>query len=159
MRQSYGALVINNNTTPSRAPNAAAVHTQGWAAHGVSQHGDQSVPPTPATGKLTLVPGVYQIVVSLAIETEDISGTSGDGVGLVSAQLYKGGSAVGGTKRTVSMLAVDRPQSIHIEDIVEITEAQAEAGTNYVQLFLSSGDASGNDVTVTNAIFAAYRKA
>lgn len=159
MRQSYGALVINANTTPSRAPNAAAVHTQGWAAHGVSQHGDQSVTPATATGKLTLVPGVYRVTASLAIETEDISGTSGDAIGLVSAQLYKGGSAIGGTKRTVSMLAHDRPQVVQIEDIVEITEAQAEAATNYVQVYLSSGDASGNDVTVSNAIFAAYRLA
>ena len=159
MRQSYGALVINNNTTPSRAPNAAAVHTQGWAAHAVSQQGDQSVTPAASTGKLTLAAGVYRVVASLAIETEDISGTSGDGIGLVSAQLYKGGSAVSGTKRTVSMIAIDRPQSVHLEDIVQITEAQVEAATNYVQVYLSSGDASGNDVTVNNGILAAYRMA
>lgn len=157
MRQPFGALIINSNTTPSRAPNAAAVHTQGWAAHGVSQNGEGSVTPVAASGKLTLAEGVYRVEASLAIETEDYSGTSGDAIGLVSAQLYKGGSALSGTKRTLSMLAHDRPQSVHLVDIVRVTAAQVEAATNYVQVFLSSGDANGNDVTVSNGILAATR--
>ena len=157
MRTSYGALKIAANTTPSVAPNTPAAFTTGWAAHGVSQQGDASVTPVAASGKLTLVEGVYRVCASLAFETENISGTSGDDSNDVSFTLYAGGSALSGTKRSVNQQALDRPACVQTEDIVEITSAMVDAGTNYVQLYSSSGASNGTDITVTNGILSALR--
>lgn len=153
----YGGLSINANTTAAIAPNTAAKYTQGWAAHGVSQHGDGSVTPSAANSRLTLAQGVYEILANLTVETEDISHTSGDDAGIVTFQLYKGGSAVSGASAKMSHLDSDRPQAVVVADIVEVTAAQVTAGTNYVELYVSSGDASGNDITVSNGRFLAKR--
>lgn len=153
----YGGLSINANTTAAIAPNTAAKYTQGWAAHSVSQHGDLSVVASAANSRLTLKQGIYEVKANLVVETEDISGTSGDDAGDVTFQLYKGGSAVAGAVAVTNHQDSDRRQTVSIVDIVEVTKAQVDAGTNYVELYVSSGDASGNDITVTNGRFLATR--
>jgi len=153
----YGGLSINANTTAAIAPNTAAKYTQGWAAHGVSQHGDGSVSASAANSRLTLKAGVYEILVNLVVETELVSGTSGDAVGDVTFQLYKGGSAVSGALAKVNHQASDRPATVTIVDHVEVSAAQVTAGTNYVEVYAKSGDASGNDITVSNGRFLAKR--
>lgn len=153
----YGALSINANSTSVPAPFAAAKFTQGWAAHGVSQHGVLDVVPSVSNSRLTCLPGVYRVTFNAEAETDQVSGTSGDGVGNVSFQLYQAGVAVSGAIAKMNAVAVDRPQTIAIHDIVEITKAQLDAGTNYLEIYFSGGDASGNDVTVRNARFIAER--
>lgn len=157
MSTPFGGLSIDANTTASIAGGTAAKHTQGWAAHGVSAGGALDVVPSAANSRLTLRPGVYRVVGQMSVESEDISGTSGDDAGRVELKLYKGGSAVAGAAGEVYFEDSDRPQTVHIEDIVRVTPAQADAGTNYVELWWDATDASGNDVTVKNGRLLAYR--
>lgn len=147
---SYGGLQIAGNTTASIAGGTAAKHTQGWAAHNISQHGDAAVTPSVANSRLTLVQGVYQVTGIMSVETEGVgaSGTSGDAIGRMKLKLYQGGSAVSGASGEVDFQATDRPQTIVIQDIIEITKAQVDAGTNYVELWWDATDASGNDIIV-----------
>lgn len=156
-QNSYGALKIAGNTTATYAPNAAAKLTQGWAAHGVSQQGDAAVAPSAANSRLVLQPGVYLVQLSLEAEGESAGGTSGDATGVITFQLYQAGVALTGPKTQIDTQAADRPQSVHLHDIVHITKAQYEAGTNYVEVYHAGGDASGNDVLVSNAVFSAVR--
>lgn len=155
----YGGLQISGNSTAFTVPNAAAKYTQGWEAHAVSQHGNADVAPSTSNSRLVLLPGVYKVTFNAVVETEVVSGTSGDSVGTVSFQLYKAGTAVDGAKAKVNALAADRPQTATVVDIVEITEAQRTAGTNYVEIYASSGDASGNDIVISDATFLAERLA
>jgi len=158
MATAFGALSINGNATPSLVPNVAAKYTQGWAAHSVSQRGNRSVTVSAANSRLTLVPGVYEVELNLTAETEDVSGTSqADAIGVVTFQLRRGGVALAGAVAQLDAQAVDRPQTISIHDIVEITRAHVTAGTNYVEVYHSSGDAAGTDILIANGRFIAKR--
>lgn len=157
MQVAYGGLQIAANTTPSLAPATAAKHTQGWAAIAAAQHGAQEIAASVANSRLTLVPGVYLVVWQASLETEDISGTSGDGIGDVTLQIARGGTVVAGTRARMNHQNVDRLQSATALGLIEITQAQADASTNYVEPFIQSGDASGNDVTVREGQFFALK--
>lgn len=154
---SYGGLQIAGNSTAAIAPGTAAKYTEGWAAHGVSQRGDTGVVASAANSRLTLDQGVWKIEITLTVETEDISGTSGDDAGVIAFLLYKGGSAVSGAKATIDAQDSDRPQSVTILDIVEVTKANVDDSANYVELYVDATDASGNDITVSDAKFLAFK--
>jgi hypothetical protein len=153
----YGGLQIAGNTTAIIVPAAGAKLTQGWAAIAASRHGYGDVVPSVADSRLTLVPGVYKVEANLTLETETDAGTSGDGVGIIAGQLFVGGVAVAGTKARIDVQGVDRPQLLRPCGIIEITQAQADAGTNYVEVYLTATDASGNDVTISEGQFLAVK--
>lgn len=156
MNTPVSGLYIAANTTAFNVPNAATLFVTSMVA-AVFGHGELSVVPTAASGKLTCVPGIYEVVAELSIEGEYTSATSGDAVGIIAAQFYVGGSAVTGAKSKVSLEAEGQIECLKLTWIVEITKAQVDAGTNYIQLYLSSGDSSGNDVIVREGRFYAKR--
>lgn len=154
----YGALSINASSTAFYVgPTASPTKLTGWSAHSVRQEGDLSVVPNTTDSRLTLQPGIYRVVAKLDMEGETVGGTSGDAVGFITGQLFKAGVAVSGAVDRADVVADGTPDGLHIEDIIEITEAQKVAGTNYVDVRLSSADASGNDVIVRNARLIAYK--
>jgi hypothetical protein len=157
MNTPYGGMTIAANTTVTIAGGTAAKHTQGWAAHGVSRHGALDVTPDVDNSRLTLKAGVYRVVGQMSVEFEDFSGTSGDDAGRCELKIYAAGSAVSGAAGEFDMVDSDRPQTVTIEDIIEITAAQVVAATNYVELYWDATDASGNDITVKNGKLLAYR--
>lgn len=131
--------------------------TVGWAEIAAGRHGNKGVVPSTSTGRLTLQPGVYKVDLNLTLEGNYSSGTSGDYAGVVSAQLSVAGSLVAGTKTKVQTITEGLPMNVAVNAIVEITNAQLVAGTNYVSAYLIGGDASGNDVTVTEGRLLAQR--
>lgn len=155
----FGGLQIAGNATPTIAPAAGAKHTQGWAAIAASAHGDQSVTASVASSRLTLKQGTYLVTFNGSVQTEDVSGTSGDDAGIVTFQIFKGGSAVAGTKGRVDYQDQERPAIISCMGIIEIAESEVEASTptNYVEMYAIAADASGNDITVLEAQFFAIR--
>lgn len=159
MSTPFGGLQIAGNTTATIAPNTAAKHTQGWAAISPDGGGDLSVVASVANSRLTLVEGVYDVKCCLSIQTEAITATSGDDVGQLTGQVYRGGSAVAGTKGVMHILSNTRPGVLSFGGLVAITAAQVAAGTNYVEAYLKSGDASGNDIKVLEGQFYAVRLA
>lgn len=161
MSRGYGGFKIAAGVTSLNCPNAGvkltSTNVPTLAAVSVSKHGDQSVSEAASTGRLTLKPGVYDIRASLTIEGEYTSGTSGDSVGVITGQLYQAGSAVAGTKGKVHTQAEGQAVVLSFGGIVEITEAQRLAGTNYVEFYLFGGDANGNDVIPSEGQITAKR--
>lgn len=101
-----------------------------------------------ATFQAACIQGTYKLEASLSVETEDISGTSGDGVGNIRFQFRKNGVLIDGAEGQVNHQAIDRPAAISILGVVEITAAEVTAGTNTIALYATSTDASGNDYTI-----------
>jgi len=157
MNTPFGGLQVAANTTAFTVPAAGAKYTTGWAAIAAGQHGDNSVQESAVNSRLVLEPGVYFVQANFTLEGEFVSGTSGDAVGTITGQIFRGGVAVAGTRGKVGLEAEGEVDQLIFGGIVEITEAQKTAGTNYVEAFLSSGDASGNDVIVSEAQFNALR--
>lgn len=159
MNNPVAAIHITGNTTLFNAPAAGAALNVGWVANEALLHGDASIDTTIADGKLVLKPGIYQISAELYIEAPATSdgNTSGDAFGEIFAKLHVAGSAVAGTKAACQLDDVTEIKNLIINYPVEITEAQYEADTNYVQVFLNSTDASGNDVLVTEGRLVAVR--
>lgn len=157
----YGGFNIAGGTAALYCPNAGvkltSTNTPTLAANGASRQGDNSVVPAASTGRLTLQPGVYQVRASLTIEGEFSSGTSGDAVGVITGQLYRAGVAVAGSKGKAHTQTEGQTAVLSFGDIVEITYAQKEAGTNYVEFFLFGGDANGNDVIISEGQITALR--
>lgn len=157
----YGGFNIAGGTTALYCPNAGVKITSSnvptLAAGNASRGGDNSVVPAPSTGRLTLQPGVYQVRASLTIEGEFSSGTSGDAVGVITGQLYRAGVAVAGSKGKAHTQTEGQATVLSFGDIVEVTYAQKEAGTNHVEFYLFGGDASGNDVIVSEGQITALR--
>jgi len=152
----YGGLKISDNTAPSIAPGTAAKHTEGWAAMGVGSHGSLAVQESAANSRLICEPGVYHVSYQMTVESEDVSGTSGDAAGVVNAEIYAAGVATGLSAKT-NHTGSDLAQSVTVIGLVEITDAQKDAGTNYIEGYIASGDGSGNDVTVRDAQLVALR--
>lgn len=148
---SAGGLYVNGNTTAVLAAAVAAKYTQGWTAFG-TQRGDLTITEGATAGTLTCKPGKYMVHACLSVETEDISGTSGDDVGIVHFSVYKDSSAVTGLKSSVHCLDSDRPQNVVICGPVEVDAAD----TGALSLYVSTTDASGNDICVTQAQFTAW---
>lgn len=148
----YGSFQVAGNTQALNCPNAGVVLTSAnttLAVNSVSQQGDQSVSLSASTGRATLKPGFYKIDAKLTIEGEFTSGTSGDAVGVITGQVYRGGSAVAGTKGKCHTQAEGQASILAFGGVLEITKAQYDADTNYVDFRLFGGDASGNDVIVS----------
>lgn len=147
---SYGGLYVSGNTTAIVAYNTAAAYTTGWVAYGLGR-GDLTVTENATAGTLTCGPGVYEVWLTGDVETEDISGTSGDDVGVVTFQVYKDGVAEAGVKTTVDLEESDRAHNFCAHGFVEV-----DAGdTGELAVYVSSADSSGNDVTVKNCQFTA----
>lgn len=143
---SAGALYIHNNSTPQTAQAAGAKIT-GFSAFGISTLGNQAVTETPASNRLVAgTSGLFMASAQASIETEDISGTSGDDAGNVSIQLAKNGTLITGTKAGGTHADSDGLQSLAIPPIpVRLNKG------DYIELFAVSDDASGNDITVRQA--------
>jgi hypothetical protein len=159
MNNPVAAMHITGNTTLFSVPAAGAALNVGWTANEGLLHGDTSVDTTVADGKLVLKPGIYQVTAELYIEAPATSdaNTSGDAFGEIFASIYRAGSLVAGTKAACQLDDVTEIKNLVINYPVEITVAQYEAGTNYVQVYLSATDSSGNDVLVTEGRLVAVR--
>lgn len=159
--QGYGGFNIAAGTTALNCPNAGvkltSTNVPTLAAGNASRRGDTSVVPTASTGRLALKAGVYNVRASLTIEGEYSSGTSGDSIGVITGQLYKAGSAVAGSKGKAHTQAEGQATILSFGDIVEITAAQVAAGTNYVEFYVFGGDASGNDIIISEGQITAVR--
>lgn len=157
----YGGFKIAAGVTALNCPLAGvkltSTNVPTMAAIAASQRGDQSVSAGASTGRLTLKAGVYRVNALLTIEGEHTSGTSGDAIGVITGQLYQADSAVAGTKGKAHTQAEGQPAVLAFEGILEITAAQVAAGTNYVEVCLFGGDASGNDVIVSEGQIHAVR--
>src|SRR5690606_27925668 len=95
MSGEFGGLKISGNATASVAPGTAAKHTQGWAAMAVGLHGNLAVQESVANSRLICEPGVYLVNYQMSVESEDISGTSGDDAGVVEIEIFAAGVATG----------------------------------------------------------------
>ena len=159
MNNPVAAIHVTGNTTLFNAPAAGKAYNVGWAANEALLHGDTSIDTTIADGKLVLKPGTYLICAELYIEAPATSDadTSGDAFGEIHAAIYRAGALVAGTKATVQLDDVSEAKNLCITYPVEISEALYEAETNFVQVFLSATDSSGNDVLVTEARLVAVR--
>jgi hypothetical protein len=159
MNNPVAAMHVTGNTTLFHATNAGNVYNEGWVANEALLHGDGSIDTTVADGKLVLKPGIYQITAELYIEAPATSDgdPSADTFGEITAQLYRAGAAVAGTKAVCQTDDVSEVKNLVINYPVEITEAQYEADTNYVQVYLFGGDVPGNDILVSEARLVAVR--
>lgn len=159
MNNPVAGIYVTGNTTLFNVPAAGAAYDEGWVAREGLLHGDGSIDTTVADGKLVLKQGTYLITAELYLEAPATSdqNTSGDAFGEIYAQLYQAGSAVAGSKAACQLDDVTEIKNLTITWAVEITEAQVEAATNYVQVYLSATDSSGNDVLVTEARLQAVR--
>lgn len=160
MHGEYGEMYITGGTANFTAANAGAElgSTVGWTA-GADQHGNAAVAGSTSTGRLTLSPGTYQVTLEATIEGNHSSGFSGDFAGVVTAAIHSGGTLVAGSKTKCQTITEGLPMPVSVTKIVEITQASQDAATptNYVSGYLYGGDASGNDVVVTEARISAIR--
>lgn len=156
-------LYVTAGATQLLIPNAAAVlgsaglGDPGFVAMSPDGQGDLSIVPAAATGRLTLHPGRYLIGYNLSVETDTVGGTSGDAAGVIAGEVRVGGTLIAGSKGKDYIGTADQPLVLSGQAIVQITPAQLAAATNYAQIYLSSGDASGNDATVKEGQFWAIR--
>ena len=135
---SVGGLYVTGNSTAFIAPYTATKYTTGWAAFG-NQHGNLTVEESATNSRLTLKPGKYLVTFSASVETDVVSGTSGDSVGIVTFAVYKDQAAVTGLAQKVDAQAADRPASVAICGLVEVEATDS----GQVEVFVSSGDSSG----------------
>lgn len=152
MKVPFAHMYITGNTTPTTAQALGNAIT-GWTNGATSRRGEASITQAPTTGRFTAAAaGIYMLSAQASFETEDISGTSGDGVGNLGIALAKNGTIIAGTKCMLNQAAIDLlkvgsippwPVSLAVDD--------------YVTVVLWSSDASGNDVTVREAQFSAFR--
>lgn len=154
MYTSFGGWKVTGNTTATLALNTPTDFATDLEELEASDNGCEDVSADTDSGKLTLNPGVYDVCGAFALETEDISGTSGDAAGDVYAQIYRGGAAYG-PKFFANHQGSDRLANIAFSYPVEITQASADAATptNYVTVRFGASDASGNDITVREGVF------
>lgn len=148
----YGGFTIADGVTSVAIQAAGTKLTSSnvptLAASTVSKKGDTSVVETISTGRIKLKPGVYKVDARLCLEGDQVSGTSGDAIGNITGQVWLAGAAVAGTKGIINSQAADQPATLSFGGLVEVTKAQQDAGTNYVEIYLTATDASGNDVTI-----------
>ncbi len=155
----YGGMYITGSTTHFTAANAGSElgSTVGWTASGAGQHGNLAVSASTSTGRLTLQPGVYQVSLNLTVEGDYGSGQSGDFSGVITGALWVAGALVAGTKSKCQTITEGLPMQLTVVAFIEITDAQQKAGTNYISGYLYGGDASGNDVVVSEGRISAFR--
>lgn len=150
---SYGQLYITGNTTPQSALNAGSTVT-GWSN---GNSGDKGAVPDAANYRLKLLPGDYFVTLNLSVQTEDISGTSGDGVGDIKARLALNGTAITGMVARFNQQAVDRPASVSLSGIVRVPYVSASTIYSYLTAVIAGVDASGNDVTIDEGQLSAVK--
>lgn len=150
--QSFAAMHKTGNTTATIAA-AAGTAIAGLTAAAASRHGEGALTLDATNGKMTATSrGVYAFAAQASLETEDISGTSGDAAGHVGIALMKNGTLVAGTKSLTSHGGVDDLQAVAIPPYPLELEID-----DYVQVCAVATDASGNDVTVRELQFTAIR--
>lgn len=160
MHGEFGEMYITGGTVNFTAANAGSElgSTVGWTA-GADQHGNQAVVGVTTTGRLTLSPGTYLVNFDFTVEGNHSSGFSGDFSGVVTGAIHSGGTLVAGSKTKVQTITEGLPMNGKITKLVEITQASQDASTptNYVSGYLYGGDASGNDVVISEARISAVR--
>jgi len=147
---SYGGLYITGNSTAFYVPHAAAKYTTGWVAFAKGR-GDLTVTESATNSRLTVKPGVYLVTLHMTIETEVVSGTSGDSVGIITVGIRKDQSQVTGLKAKLDSQAADRPHNVNIVGLVEVDSTDS----GQLEVYVDATDASGNDVVVSEAQFCA----
>lgn len=156
----FGGLYHVANSTIFYAPAAGAAYTTNWVVDPISKHGEASIVPTAASGKLTMKPGIYELVYEASIYGPAASGgelTSGDTTGEIAAKFYIADAAVTGAVAKGEDVTDGVITFLSLSKVVEITEAQLTAGTNYAQVYLFGSDSQGNDLIVTDSRFYAKR--
>lgn len=157
----YGGFVVADGVTDFYVPAAGvkltSTNVPTLAASTVGKKGDASVSEAISTGRITLKPGVYKVDVRLALEGDYLSGTTGDSIGDITGHVYLAGSSVAGLKGVVNTQAADQKACLVFGGLIEVTRAQQVAGTNYIEFYLFSGDAKGNDVTIGQGQFIVTR--
>lgn len=131
----YGGIHLAGNTTTTAVTVAPAKlnPSEAWAAIAASQQGNQSIVASAANAKLTLLQGFYKVSLSLTLQYGATS--------VVQTQVYRGGSAIAGMKASGSAESSGTngaAKTLVVEGIVEITEAQVTAGTNYIEPYVNS---------------------
>lgn len=139
MTNAFGGMYITGGTldaAPAVAAAALAPATNGWAAIAAGNHGDLSVVPTVATGKLTLKPGVYKVHFDASVEFTDTSTTSEAGVtNEVTFQFRKDGAAITGAKAIIDCADFEGVRNVSLDEIIEV----AASDTGAIQVFISAG--------------------
>lgn len=153
MKVSSGELYLSGNTTPVVAAHAAAIYKTGYAARG-AQKGDGNITEDATAGTLTCLQGRYLVNVDLTVETEDLASTSGaDDAGIITFEVRKDGAAVGGLKGKVDFQDSDRPGVVSVSGLVDV----GASDSGVLAVYVSSGDADGNDIRVTEGSFNAVK--
>lgn len=159
MNVPFGEQTITANTTLELSQVAATILDTGYAAGATSRHGEASITVDATTGKFTCVAGIYEFAFNASVEAAETSGsaTSGDTQGEIIFGLYQAGTVVAGSKAIVEIDTVGAGRQVVVRKIVEVTEAQQEAGTNYFQIGMVSTDSSGNDLLIKEGRFGVLR--
>ena len=148
-------LKISGSTTAQSAPATAAAYTTGWAALGLSQHGELSGVASAANSRLTLKPGLYRCEFSASVEADTGAGPTGEQAEFT---IRRGGSAIADDKPgRADFQGIDRPVDVQAVALVEITPAHVTASTNYVQVYIAADTSPAIDTMVRDALFVAYR--
>ncbi len=156
MHGEYGGLYTTGGTANFTAANAGSEYVHP-TDNGASEHGNLAVVGSTSTGRLTLQPGVYLVSLNMTVEGNHSSGFSGDFAGVITAAIHRAGTLVAGTKSKCQTITEGLPMNLNVTAVIEISQALADAGTNYISPYLYGGDANGNDVVVTESRFTAVR--
>jgi hypothetical protein len=154
--KAFGGFYITGGTTVLNVPNAGKALTgtnSGLTAlASAGKEGEASISESATTGRATCVPGKYLVSGHLSLEGEFSTANSGDAVGVIESHVRVAGSVVTGSKAKHNLEAEGQVACLPVNAIVEITEAQRTAGTNYIEVGVASGDLSGNDVIIREAV-------
>jgi hypothetical protein len=158
MNNCAAGLTITGNSTVQSALAAGSVVT-GWTASEGLLHGDGAIDANTVDSRLDLKPGTYLIIFGATVEApaDSDDNTSGDAQGEVTFQVFKGGTGVTGAKAAINDGTIGEPNHVSIVIPVEITKANLDAGTNYVDVRATAADSSGNDILVSEARLFAVR--
>lgn len=139
---STGGLYITGNTTPFEAEAAAALFTEGWTAF--ARGNDGTITEVAASSKLTLRPGLYLVMLTMAVETEYDSSTDAGTTGQVTFGIRKDAVQVAGLKTVLNAAAVEEPYAVAISGIVKV----GNTDTGDLTVYVESSDANGTDIVV-----------
>lgn len=151
----FGGFFVTDGNSVLNVPAAGVVLSKGKLPElevvGAGKEGEQSAVESPSSGQIKCVPGKYLVTGHVSIEGEYFSANSGDAVGVIESQVRVAGQIVPGSKAKSDLEAEGQIVSLPFNAVVEVTAAQLDAGTNYIEFALASNEPSGNDVIVREA--------
>lgn len=156
MNVPFGGLYITAGAT-ALAPTSTAAKVNpatDWTAMAATAHGDLSVVPSAANGRLTLKPGIYEVNFQASVNQTDTSGTSEAGQrNELVFQVYLDQVAVAGTKSVISGRDVENTQTVSITSIIEV----AAGAVGQCEIYCLTRDVASMDATILEARFTAKR--